>query len=336
MERAGPEGSGPERSVLPSGPHRTAGPNTVRMPRWPGPVLAIGGAIVAVGALAAAMLVTEGQLEMDDPSILAWLALAGAMAFVAGLVWSAVRQLRVRAHLAPERYRGPSVFILLALVLVIASVLNAPFSSDATALLFGDGELTLLGGAIILVSAQVGMLFVGWLLVFRPNALAALPAFGGTDPVGAVRAGLGWGILAWFIATALSAAVVLLLEQIGFDPGLQAAEQAIAVVEPWLVIVAVVILAPIAEEVFFRGVVFNAWLREGGRRWAFIGSSALFAAIHLSVVSLLPIFLLGLALAWVYHRTGSLLAPIVMHATVNGISVALALLVRFDVLRLPV
>lgn len=330
------EPAGPERPGLPSGPHPTAGPHTVRMPRWPGPVLAIGGALVAIGALATGILVTEGQLQMDDPSVLAWLALAGAIAFVAGLVWSAVRQRRIRRHLPPERYRGPSVLILLALVLVVASVLNAPFSSDAVALLGGDGELTLLGAAIILVSTQVGLLLMSWLFVFRPNALAGLPAFGGRDPLRAVRAGLGWGILAWLGATALAAAVVLLLEQIGFDPGLQAAEQAIALVEPWLVIVAVVILAPIAEEVFFRGVVFNAWLREGGRRWAFFGSSALFAVIHLSVVSLLPIFLLGLALAWVYHRTGSLLAPIVMHATVNGISVALALLVRFDVLRLSV
>ena len=54
------------------------------------------------------------------------------------------------------------------------------------------------------------------------------------------------------------------------------------------------------------------------------------------MVALVPIFLLGLALAWVYQRTGNLLAPIAMHATVNGISVALALLVRFDVVRVPV
>jgi membrane protease YdiL (CAAX protease family) len=92
----------------------------------------------------------------------------------------------------------------------------------------------------------------------------------------------------------------------------------------------------VAEEAFFRGVVFNAWRREAGRRWAFFGSAALFAAIHLSLLSLMPIFLLGIGLAWVYDRTKSLLAPMVMHATVNGISVALALLVRFDVLRLPV
>jgi membrane protease YdiL (CAAX protease family) len=41
-------------------------------------------------------------------------------------------------------------------------------------------------------------------------------------------------------------------------------------------------------------------------------------------------------LAWIYDRTGTLVAPIAMHATVNGISVALAFLVRFDVVRLPV
>ena len=54
--------------------------------------------------------------------------------------------------------------------------------------------------------------------------------------------------------------------------------------DPWLVVLAVVILAPIAEEIFFRGVVFNALLREGGRRWAYIGSAALFAVIHVSLV----------------------------------------------------
>ncbi len=98
---------------------------------------------------------------------------------------------------------------------------------------------------------------------------------------------------------------------------------------------AIVVLAPIAEELFFRGVVFNAFLRERGPRLAYLGSAALFAVIHLSIVALLPIFLLGLALAWVYHRAGSLIAPIVMHAVVNGLSVTIALLVRFEIIGIP-
>jgi membrane protease YdiL (CAAX protease family) len=305
------------------------------MPRWPGPLLAIGGALLAIVALGLATVVAAGQLRMD-PAILGPLALVGAILFVVGLVYSAVRQIRIRGYLPPERYRGPNVLLLLALVLVFASVANVPFGEDATALVLGDGELTLVGATIILVSTQAAMLLISWLFVRRPRALAGLPSFPNPDPGRALRMGFGWGIAAWFVSTLVIIAVATLLESLDMPPEPQAAERAIAVLNPVLVVIAVVIVAPIAEEIFFRGVVFNAWLREGGRRFAFIGSALLFAVIHLSLVSLLPIFLLGLALAWVYQRTGNLLAPMAMHATVNGISVALALLARFDIVRLPV
>lgn len=334
MDPVDPGGRDDSRS-LPSGPHPTAGPGTVRMPGWPGPVLAIGGGILAVVALSMAVLAADGQIEVSDPSVLAWLALAGAVAFGAGLVYTAARQLHVRRHLPPERYRGPSVLVLLAIVLVITGVLTAPFGADAAALLMGTGELSLLGAIVLLVSTQVGLLLVSWLFVLRPNALAALPRFPGPDPGRALRLGLGLGVAAWLGASLVSAGVVVLLESIGVDAAPQAAEQALALVDPWLAVVSIVILAPIAEELFFRGVVFNAFLRERGRAWAYVGSAALFAVIHLSLVALVPIFLLGLALAWVYDRTGSLLAPIAMHAVVNGTSVAIALLVRFELISLP-
>jgi membrane protease YdiL (CAAX protease family) len=304
------------------------------MPRWPGWVLSISGAILGLGALGTAAVVASGQLRAD-PDALGLLALLGGLLFVAGLVYSAIRQLRVRSHLPPERYRGPSVFLLLALVLVVATVANAPFGSDIAALLVGDGELTLLGAIVILVSTQLALLLVAWLFVWLPRALSGLP-MPGPDAARALRLGFGWGLVAWFGSTVVIAAVAILLEAIGMPPPVQTAERAVALLDPVLVVLAVVVLAPIAEEVFFRGVVYNAWLRESGPRFAAIGSSLLFSVIHLSLVSLLPIFLLGLALAWVYRRTGNLLAPIAMHATVNGISVALALLVRFELVRLPV
>ncbi len=306
------------------------------MPRWPGPLLSIIGVVLAIGALGAGAVAVQGNVSDADLAIYGWLAILGAFLFAAGLLYSAIRQLRIRSHLPPERYRGPSVVVLVLLVLILASIITAPFGSDAAALLMGDGELTFVGAAVLLLATQTAMLLVSWFLVFRPGALQALPSLPGRDPARALLTGFGWGIPAWLGATLASAGVVWLLETVGFDAEPQAAEQAIALVDPWLVVVAVVILAPIAEEIFFRGVVFNAWLREGGPRWALFGSSGLFALIHLSVVALVPIFLLGLALAWVYRRTGNLLAPIAMHATVNGISVALALLVRFDVVRLPV
>jgi len=305
------------------------------MPRWPGWVLAISGVLVAFVALVAIELGRQGFVVADS-LVLGLIALAGGLAFVAGLVYFAVRQIRIRRVLPPERYRGPSVFLLLALALVIGSALTAPFTDDALALGSGQGEISLLGSAVILVAAQLGLLIVGYLFVYRTNALAALPSFPGRDPIRAIVAGLGWGVLAWIGSTIVLFLVSELLARIGRPPPVGPAEQAIALLDPWLVTVAIVVFAPIAEELFFRGIVFNAWLREAGRTWAYIGSAALFAAIHLSLESLLPIFLLGLALAWVYQRTGNLIAPITMHATVNGISVAIALAVRFGILDVPV
>ena len=291
--------------------------------------------MVAFVALVAIELGRQGFVVADS-LWLGLIALAGGLAFVAGLVYFAVRQLRIRRALPPERYRGPSVFLLLALALVIGSALTAPFTDDALALGSGEGEISLLGSAVILVAAQLGLLVVGYLFVYRTKALAALPSFPGRDPIRAIVAGLGWGVLAWIGSTIVLFLVSELLARIGRPPPVGPAEQAIAMLNPWLVTVAIVVFAPIAEELFFRGIVFNAWLREAGRTWAYVGSAALFAAIHLSLESLLPIFLLGLALGWVYQRTGTLLTPITMHATVNGISVAIALAVRFGVLDVPV
>jgi membrane protease YdiL (CAAX protease family) len=291
--------------------------------------------VVAIAALVAAELGRPEDIGLDLAALGIAL-LVGALAFVIGLVYTAIRQLRVRSVLPPERYRGPSVFVLLALALAVGTVLSAPFTDDALALQSGEGELSLLGSAVLLVSAQAGLLIVGYLLVYRPRALAALPRLPGRDARGAVLAGLRYGVLAWLGSSIVLVLVTALLSAIGQPPPVGPAEQAIAMLDPWLVVIAIAIFAPIAEELFFRGIVFNAWLRESGRLPAYVGSAALFAVIHLSLASLLPIFLLGIALAWVYERTGNLLAPIVMHATVNGISVAAALALRFGAFDVPV
>jgi membrane protease YdiL (CAAX protease family) len=251
-------------------------------------------------------------------------------------VYLGVRQLRIRRVLPPERYRGPSVLVLVGLVLVVAAVLTAPFAEDAAALVLGQGELSVIGSIVLLTATQVGLLLVSWVFVFRPNALAGLPSLPGRNAADAVLSGIGWGVVAWIGARLVAYVVYVVFEALGLDPAPQAAERALAVIDPVLTVLAIVVLAPIAEEIFFRGVIFNAFLREGGRRWAFLGSSALFAVIHLSLVAAIPIFLLGLALAWVYERTNNLLAPIVMHMVVNGASVILALLVRYEVIGVPV
>lgn len=86
-----------------------------------------------------------------------------------------------------------------------------------------------------------------------------------------------------------------------------------------------VIVAPIAEETIFRGYLHGV-IRKYGGRWGAIGvNSLLFAAIHGHAPSLGGLFVLAVALSLVYERTGSLWAPILMHATFNTITVVAAL-----------
>jgi membrane protease YdiL (CAAX protease family) len=78
--------------------------------------------------------------------------------------------------------------------------------------------------------------------------------------------------------------------------------------------------APLAEELYFRGYVFAAYLREKGPLVAYVLSGVVFAGLHLNREALLPIFILGMMLAWMYHRSNSLIPPITAHAFNNGLA----------------
>lgn len=94
----------------------------------------------------------------------------------------------------------------------------------------------------------------------------------------------------------------------------------------------VIVLAPVAEEVFFRGFVYRS-LRN---RLSFPAAAAtvglLFGAIHYSgpqTLALLPVLaLLGVVFCWLYERSGSLYPAIALHAVNN--SLALAVTVRAE------
>jgi len=79
-------------------------------------------------------------------------------------------------------------------------------------------------------------------------------------------------------------------------------------------------LVPVGEELFFRGFVYGA-LRRWGLPLANFLSAFFFAAVHQQVVHFLPIFLLGIILAWLYERTGSLLPSMLVHALNNAVAI---------------
>lgn len=101
-----------------------------------------------------------------------------------------------------------------------------------------------------------------------------------------------------------------------------------------LAVIAAVVMAPLLEEVIYRGLLFQALHRRVGLWPAAVLSAVIFAAVHVEVTQ--PLFsgglaLLGVLFAWLLVRTGSLVVPIVAHAAFNAISITFAFVAE----RLP-
>jgi uncharacterized protein len=85
-----------------------------------------------------------------------------------------------------------------------------------------------------------------------------------------------------------------------------------------------VIAAPLSEELFFRGFMFGGLLRWGFWPAAALSAGA-FTLAHLDPGSIIPFFGIGLVMAWLYWRRGSLWDSIAFHCIFNFISFALLL-----------
>lgn len=84
----------------------------------------------------------------------------------------------------------------------------------------------------------------------------------------------------------------------------------------WFFLVGAV-LAPLVEEIFFRGFLFQGLRAKYGWVMGMLVSSAVFAAAHLDPASLVPTFILGNLLAYLYHRSNSVWPGVLLHMAVN-------------------
>ncbi len=88
-----------------------------------------------------------------------------------------------------------------------------------------------------------------------------------------------------------------------------------------LFILVAVIMAPLFEEIVFRGCLFRGFANSWGWVWGALASGAVFGIAHLQLDVFLPLATLGFVLAWAYKQTGSLWTCITMHALFNTIAV---------------
>ena len=137
---------------------------------------------------------------------------------------------------------------------------------------------------------------------------------------------LGWAMAALIVVLpvvlSLNYFSEIAMQEAGWQPKSQAAVELLMGAPLWPTGIYLgffaVVLAPVAEEFIFRGVLFPFVKQLGWPKLAWFGVSFLFALIHGTAAILIPLFVLALALTWLYEKTGNLLAPIVVHGLFNG------------------
>jgi uncharacterized protein len=211
---------------------------------------------------------------------------------------------------------GITVVLVMALGIAIArsrDVGEAPARFEAIALVL---PVTLLG---IITTVWVGIRHGSARRLFGPAHAEA----------GDWLRGVGWGVVAFVV---INLGANLMIRFVARTAGLELPEPQEAIrrlvadplTVPWLLLAAVA-LAPLSEEIFFRGMVFQALRRRISAGWSMACSAVLFAAAHVlaeptgpaGLILFVLILPLGLLLAWQFERRGTLVTPIVTHAAFN-------------------
>ena len=284
--------------------------------------------IVGLGAIVIAAMSGSGT---PGPILL----LGGLIVLSIGLVAGAGGQAIERRARGGRAYTGPSPFLVFAAGIPISGVLLV-----AAGTLFGflgisvDAPIGRLASVLLQAVVYIGLIR---LLVVDSGALS-WSAMGITRPnlpaIGDFGLGAVWA-LPVIVATVPVAAIVTRFLPVPPESPLPPAGDL-----PGLLVnlLAGVVVAPISEEIMFRGFATTAWMADMGKWRGVIRGALFFAVVHVLTISgvdanqavgvALAAFVgripVALALGWLFARTRTIWAPLGLHAAFNGVLLVLA------------
>lgn len=263
------------------------------------------------------------------------LSAAGAALLGLGLVAAAGSQAIERQARAEAAYVGPSPFLVFAASLPLTILLVIVVVGPASLLGF---DLRSPAASLVSVLATA-LVYAGLvrLLVVGPGGLGWREmGFGPLGP-GAVRDLALGALLALPVIVVTSALASLLVQLVGAAPDSPLPPSGGG---PGLLVnlVSAMVVAPVGEELFYRGFATTAWARSIGARRALVRGAIFFALVHVLTISgatfgettarafvafvaRLPV---AFALGWVFLERRSIYVSIGLHATFNGLLVILA------------
>ena len=224
--------------------------------------------------------------------------------------------------LAAKPWKPESVLRLMLAVVVSMSLV----SLASSALLPLESRETGAGRFLQLLGGTVGFHWAALLfmaLFVREHGMDPFAAFGLNS--GNAARSLGLGVLAGLVVLplcwGLGHASGWMMTQFQQKPEVQFTVQTIQVIvaadQRIYAAFAALLLAPVVEEMLFRGILYPAVKQFGHPRLALWGTSLFFALIHANVMTFTPLLVLSLLLTWLYERTGNLLAPVSAHMLFN-------------------
>jgi membrane protease YdiL (CAAX protease family) len=242
-------------------------------------------------------------------------------ALLAAALWQ-----RARDHLPyvldPVSAPPPRISLADGLIAIVAFF---ALQGIISLILIGTGAPLSQGAVVLIAFSGAGLLVtVTMLLTHRhqrvPDLLAQVGLRRGTDGAGPL-AGIGVGLAAGALALAGAWLYLTLVQQVPALRSLvieqKAAMSAADIGIMWSALLTI-LAAPLCEEYIFRGLAFRGLRRMFPPALAIAASAALFAIVH-PPLSVIPVFGLGLACAFAFERTRTLLAPVVAHAIYNAV-----------------
>jgi len=241
---------------------------------------------------------------------------------------SLAKRLGILGHVVVTSVTGILLYALppiLASVLLIMGISLSGVSEGRIESLFTDNSF---GQFVYILTTEIIVLsLLLWLLKLAGESLRSIgiAAWPTLKTVGYVLGGLGVYYAAYIVAVLLISVLLPTIDlgqeqEIGFDrtggDGLV-----------W-VFLSLVVLAPIAEELVFRGYLYARFRRVLSYAWAAIIVSLLFGAMHLQFgtgnpllwVAAIDTFILSMVLVYQREKSGTIWASVVTHATKNFIA----------------
>lgn len=209
-----------------------------------------------------------------------------------------------------------------ALGVFVLSIVATAIVAVPVVIAFGDD----VDASTVIIVAANGLLLLATVLLWARLVHGARPRDLGFRKVTFANVGIGVGIGVGGVlaAAAVSAFLATVIEAVT-DTKVTDPEQIPlqdSTPEGWMLAViglGVVVIAPLAEEAFFRGFLYPA-IRRWARPWpAVLLSSVIFAVTHLIPLVIPPIFVLALALAWLVEWRRSIVPAIVAHMVFNTV-----------------